>query len=87
MDRYRMTGFKSQSHYVRGLYGLHEDFAAPQIVAEIEAQALAGTHLRAVIVIERDRDDWKKVVRAGRPATGRGPFLVQGEIDLGNSDE
>ncbi len=85
MDRYRLTGYRSHTHYVRSLAGLHEEFVAHQIIAEIQAQAVARTHPRAVIVIERERDDWEKIVRAGRPATGRGPWLVQGNFDGGDS--
>lgn len=76
-----MIGYKSHNHYVRGIAGMHEEYVMPQILAEIEAQALSRAHPRSVIVLMRDRDGWEKIVRAGRPATGRGPFLVAGDFD------
>lgn len=81
MDRYRITGYRSQTHFVRNLHGLDEEIVTHQIIAEIETQTLARTHPRSVIVVTRDRDAWEKIVRAGRPATGRGNFLVKGEFD------
>lgn len=81
MDRYRLTGYRSDTHYVRNLHGLDEEIVTPQIIAEIEAHALARAHPRGVIVVQRDRDGWEKIVRAGRPATGRGPWLVSGDFD------
>lgn len=85
MDRYRLTGYRSHTHYVRTLAGLHEELVMHQLMAEIEAQALARAHPRAVVVLTRDRDGWEKIVRAGRPAAGRGPWLVQGDFDGGDS--
>lgn len=87
MDRYSLRGYKSHTHYVRALAGLHEEFVSPQIIAEIQAHALARTHPRSVVILTREHDDWVKVVRSGRPATGRGSFLVQDEFDRGNSNE
>lgn len=81
MDRYRLTGYRSDTHYVRGLAGLHEEYVLHQILAEIEAQALARAHPRSVIVLMRDRDGWEKIVRAARPAAGTGPFLIAGDFD------
>lgn len=82
-----MTGYKSQTHYVRSLHGLDEDIVTHQILAEIEAHALARAHPGSVIVVTREIDGWEKIVRAGRPATGRGPWLVSGDFDGGKLDE
>lgn len=81
MDRYRITGFRSETHFVRTLAGLHEEYVKPQLLAEIIAQELARAHPRAVVVLTRDRDAWEKIVRATRPPQGRGPFLVSGDFE------
>jgi hypothetical protein len=87
MDRYSLRGYKSHTHYVRSLHGLDEEIVTHQVMAEIEAQALAREYPRAVIVLHRPRDGWEKIVRADRPPTGRGPWLVSGDFDEGKLDE
>lgn len=87
MDRYRVRAYRTEALFVRRMPGVDEEFVTHQLLAECGAQRLLKTKNAAIVTIHRAADDWLKQIRPGLPPTGRGNFLVFGDLDQGDDDE
>ncbi len=80
MDRYRVRAYRTDALFQRNMPGVDQEFVTHQLLAEAGGQRLLKAKRAAIVTIHRASDDWLKQIRPNIPPTGRGPFLVQGDL-------